>query len=317
MTTCDAKQPVESEDADPRGIIILGVPRSGTTLLRRLLNWHPDVHCGGETFLLTAAARFLRSDRIVDGIDYGVLGGLAAAGIPREKVLADLRSLVSSYFCQLAAAAGKPRWASKTAVDSFYVPEIESLFAGHARFICLVRHGLDVALSLKDLCEANETYIREIHHYVARYARPLEAFSHAWAETTVSMLDFAQRWPDAALVVRYEDLVAQPADTLTRVTGFLGLSGGHDLTAALLNDSPNGLGDWKTYGTTAVETSSAGRWRGLGPATLALVSPVVNPVLERLGYDRIESGAAPTPGEAMRRYELSMGLQAARSRSNK
>jgi hypothetical protein len=297
------------------GIIVLGVPRSGTTLLRRLLNWHPEVHCGGESFLLTAASRFLRSDSIVDGIDYGVLGGLAAEGIPPEELIGDLRELVTKYLERAAQTADKPRWASKTAIDSFYVSEIERLFGGHARFVCVVRHGLDVALSLRDLCDANEVYLREIHDYIVRYPRPLVAFAHLWSEVTESLLDLANRRPDAAVIVRYEDLVRDPESEIERLTAFLELEPGHDLLPALTRDRPKGLGDWKTYEKTAVEDSSIDRWRDLSEAAISRLAPIVNPVLEQAGYPRVESGAMPDAEHAMRRYELSLSLQASRSRS--
>ncbi|MCA9663328.1 MAG: sulfotransferase, partial [Myxococcales bacterium] len=32
------------------GIIVLGAPRSGTTLLRRLLDAHPNIACPPETY---------------------------------------------------------------------------------------------------------------------------------------------------------------------------------------------------------------------------------------------------------------------------
>jgi len=54
------------------GIIVIGCPRSGTTLLRRLLDAHPNIAAPGETYLFTACARFLRSERAVDGMDVGV-----------------------------------------------------------------------------------------------------------------------------------------------------------------------------------------------------------------------------------------------------
>jgi protein-tyrosine sulfotransferase len=304
-------------DTRTEGIILLGLPRSGTTLLRRLLNWHPEVHCGGETFLLTAAARFLRADRIVDGIDYGVLGGLQAAGIPREMVLAELRGFVSGFFERLATAAGKPRWASKTAIDSFYVAEIESLFADHARFVCLVRHGLDAALSLKDLCDANETYVRELHEYIVRYPRPLEAFAHAWSDVTGSLLDLASRRPRSTLVVQYEELVRAPEPTLDRIVDFLGLKTGHALLEALEQDAPSGLGDWKTYGKAGIDAGSIGRAQALPAASVALLGPIVNPILVRAGYVPVAGGAAPTADQAMRRYEMSMSVQALRSRAER
>jgi hypothetical protein len=303
--------------AQSDGIIILGVPRSGTTLLRRLLNWHPDVYCGGETFLLTSAARFLRSDSIVDGIDYGVIGGLRAAGIAPETVLGDLRGLVGGYFRQLAGAAGKARWASKTAIDSFYVAEIDQLFAGHAQFVCIVRHGLDTVLSLKDLCDANETYVREIHAYIARYPHPLEAFAHLWSDVTGALLDFADRNSGSTIVLRYEDLVRDPGEVLDRLTGFLELASGHTLLEALEKDTPTGLGDWKTYGKTEPDSGSVGRWRTINAATANRLAPIVNPVLLRAGYDAVDPNPAPSAGQAMRRFEMSMSVQAVRSRADR
>ena len=297
------------------GIVVLGAPRTGTTLLRRLLNGHPEICCPGETFLLTSAARFLRPDYVSEGIEYGVLGGLAAAGIPRDQARAALRGLVEGFFRQLAARAGKPRWASKTAIDAFYLPEVEQLMAGHARFVCIVRHGLDTALSLKDLCDANETYIREIHAYVARNPRPLVAFAELWTDVTGGLLDLAARRPGESLLVRYEDLVAEPQSTLDRLAAFLDLAQGSLAAKSLSEDAPSGLGDWKTYGKPGIEASSVGRWRTLAPATLTLLAPLVNPVLARAGYEPVSAGPAPDADQAMRRYEITMGLQAKRSRA--
>ena len=124
-----------------RGIILLGMPRSGTTLLRRLLDGHPNIAAPGETFLLRATARFLETERIADGIDYGVLGGLGAAGYAEEEVLGRLRHLAFGFLDEIAAGEGKPRWAAKTAVDSFYLDRIDRIYGAHASFVCLVRHG--------------------------------------------------------------------------------------------------------------------------------------------------------------------------------
>jgi protein-tyrosine sulfotransferase len=297
------------------GIVVLGAPRTGTTLLRRLLNGHPDICCPGETFLLTSAARFLRPDYVSENLEYGVLGGLAAAGIPRDQALAALRGLVEDCFSQVAARAGKPRWASKTAIDAFYLPEIERLMAGHARFVCIVRHGLDTALSLKDLCDANETYIREIHAYIARNPRPLLAFAELWSDVTAGLIDFTARHPGESLLLRYEDLVGQPQPTLDRLAAFLDLVPGSLAAKTLAEDAPSGLGDWKTYGKPGIDATSVGRWQSLAPAVLSLVAPLVNPVLARAGYEPVAAGPAPDPDQAMRRYEITMGLQAKRSRA--
>ena len=192
--------------AHPQGIIVLGMPRSGTTLLRRLLDAHPRICCPGETFLLRASAKFVQGERIASGIDYGVLGGLRALGLAEEDVLSALRQLCFGLLDQLAEQDGKPRWASKTAVDSFYLKEIERIYGDHACFIVVIRQGLDVVCSLQEFAQELQAYISELHAYVSRYPRPLEAFAHAWSDVTRDLLAFVERNPNAILV-RYEDLV--------------------------------------------------------------------------------------------------------------
>jgi hypothetical protein len=60
--------------ANPRheGILLLGSPRSGTTLLRRLVDAHPNIACPGETNVFSSCGRFLRSERIAEGVRIGV-----------------------------------------------------------------------------------------------------------------------------------------------------------------------------------------------------------------------------------------------------
>lgn len=298
------------------GIVVLGTPRSGTTLLRRLLNAHPNIACRGETFLLTAAARFLRADKIADGIDYGVLGGLHAAGYSEEKILGRLREFVFGFLDEIAEREGKRRWAEKTAIDSFYLAEVERLCAGHVRFIVMIRHGLDVGLSLQELCEANRTYIRELHEYIRRYPRHLEACCRAWAHVTVELLGFAERHAHDAVLVRYEDLVADPAAVMHEVGEFLGEEWVSQLISdALAETTVSGLGDWKAYARNAIDGSSVGRWSALSETDLAYVAPFVNPVLARCGYPAVPEGRMPSPEEAMRRYELSMMFQASRTKT--
>lgn len=289
-----------------QGIIVLGMPRSGTTLLRRLLDAHPRICCPGETFLLRASARFIQGERIASGIEYGALGGLRALGIAEDSVLSALRRLCFDLLDQLAQADGKPRWACKTAVDSFYLKEVERIYGDHAQFIVVIRHGLDVVCSLQEFTQELEVYLSELHAYVRRFPKPLEAFAHAWADVTADLLAFAERRSNAILV-RYEDLVGQPEETLGGVLDFLDESWNSSIIeAAFRKKDVKGLGDWKGYDAAGVHAASVGRGFRLPEPTLAELAPIVGPVLERCGYPALEAGRPRTADEAMRHYELAM-----------
>ena len=53
---------------DYEGIIVLGAPRSGTTLTQRLLAAHPQIACPPETYLLRACSRFLHEEKTVPSV---------------------------------------------------------------------------------------------------------------------------------------------------------------------------------------------------------------------------------------------------------
>lgn len=292
--------------ADTLPIIVLGCPRSGTTLVRRLLNAHPAIHCAGETFLLRSAARFLAGEKVAEGMDYGPLGGLGALGFDPDEVKGRLRDFVLAFHRELAERAGKPRFAIKTAVDSFYVPQLLDLFGGHARFVCVIRHGMDVAVSLSEFTQVMEGPIDELMPFIASHRRFMPAYAAAWAKVTGDMVDAADRHPDEVLAIRYEDLVAQPADVLAGLFDFLGEPGD---PAALLERAfepaeVSGLGDYKTFETRGLQSDSIGRWRSLADRVQAEMAPIVNPLLDRLGYDRVEASGGTT--DAMRLHELAM-----------
>lgn len=296
------------------GIIVLGCPRSGTTLLRRLLDAHPNIAAPGETHLFAACARFLLSERAVDGMDVGVLSGLGYAGFESQEVLDRLREFAFAFRREHAASEGKTRWAEKTAVDAFHVDAISRLCGRHAYFICITRHGLDVACSMRDWCDKAQVYFSDLHRYIQRYARPLEAFCHAWVDVTAALRDFVSRHPENAIAVRYEDFVANPASEMRRLIEFVGESWESDLLSrGLAQTDSKGFSDWKTFSKTEIDASSVGRWRALSSATRADLAQIVNTTLLDCGYDAIEIENGGTDDDARRRYELGLRLQSMRA----
>lgn len=293
-------------------IIIFGCPRSGTTLLRRLINAHPRIHCAGESFLLRASVRFLSGETVAEGINYGPLGGLKALGFPEDDIRDRLRRFVLHFHEEISAAAGKPRFAIKTAVDSFYIPEIVELFRGHAQFVCIVRHGLDVAVSLRDFTQVMEGPIGELLPFIDRHRRLMPSFAAAWAKITSDIIEAAEQYPDDVLALRYEDLVSQPQDVLASLFDFLGEPADVKelLDAAFRPTEVEGLGDYKTFETKSIVGESIDRWRELPDRVQAEMAGIANPLLERLGYDVVT--ASDDHADAMRRHELAMMYKSGR-----
>jgi len=297
----------------PEGILVVGAPRSGTTLVRRLLDAHPDVACPGETRLFTACARFLATERVVGGMDVGVLNGLAFAGFEPDEVLERLRAFAFAFPREHARRAGVRRWAEKTAVDAFHLREIEALCGDRVHYVAVVRHGLDVACSVREWVAKSEAHPAELVPYVARHARPLEAYCHAWVDVMASLDALRRARPERVIVLRYEDVLADPEAELARLFEGLGERVVPDLLRrAFEGDAPAGFGDWKTHARTGVDAASVERWRRLPETTRSELGAIANPTLERWGYAPVELAEAPGAEEARRRYELGLRLQALR-----
>jgi hypothetical protein len=294
----------------PEGIVVLGCPRSGTTLLRRLLNAHSAIACPGETNVLAACARFLAEDRGADGLKVGAVQGLAFAGFSESETLARLREFAFGFFREQARKAGKVRWAEKSAFDAFHVDAIDRLCAGHVRYVCMIRHGVDVACSLEDFCARTQGYLSELHEYVNCHARPLEAFAHAWVDVSGRLLDLVRDRPEEALLVRYEDLVARPEEQLQRVLAFVEAPFEAAILERAFAEPPAaGFGDWKIHATRGVDAAPVDRSAGLPASVRSDLGRIVQATLERGGYDPVPTEPPRSDDENRRRYELGLLLQ--------
>lgn len=296
------------------GVLILGHPRSGTTLLRRLVDRHPAFAAPPETHLFGACARFLAADLTAHGVDMGVLAGLDFAGFEDEVVLERLRAFAFSFLEDYAERAGKPRWAEKSAFDIFDLAPIERLCADRVRYVGIVRHPFDVAASCKEFCDAAGVYPAPMHAYLCRFSQPVEAFLHSWADTTRALVDLGRRRPERCIVCRYEDLVAAPEEVLGQIFAFLGEAPLPALPA-LDADETLGFVDHKGFGAEQIYADSVARWRSIPTPQLARLLPVVAGLMQDLGYDLPDLPPPPDTAEARRRFVA--GLAAGRASRGK
>jgi len=304
-------------DRDYEGIVVLGSPRSGTTLMRRLLSGHPALHCPPETYLLTGAARFLKNDHFAGGLAAGAMPGLIFSGFEEDKVLERLREFVFGFFREIAGNAGKELWVEKTGVDAFHIEDIDRVCADRVRYVCIQRHGLDVACSMEELSAKMRAYLSELHHFVIQHQSPLIAFAHAWVDANERLLGLAERRPEQCVTLRYEDLLEDPPAQLGRVFDFLGLEADVEkvIESGMGGELGVGLGDWKTYADRTLRRKSVGRADELDDDTRSALARVVNPMLARLGYDEVEAQEPGTITDACHRYQINqmvLRMQAAK-----
>jgi len=203
---------------------ILGAARSGTTMLRLMLNRHSRLAIPFEShFLLTIFPEF-PIDKSLDRHDALRMAHLVTTERnfptwhldPRRvrrmlirRAPAPLSVLVDALFRMETASTGKPRWGDKTPPYYAVWRQLSELFSD-SKLLHIIRDGRDVSLSLKDVGWYGPTTEQR-----ASYWRERVRMAHEAANTL---------GPKRNLIIRYEDLVLDTRATLERVCDFLGES---------------------------------------------------------------------------------------------
>ena len=198
-------------------MIVLGVGRSGTTLLRVMLDRHSELAIPYESFFVPQLAhrhgRRPQLDEFLD--DLGRLRTLYDWGIgpddvrPRLREGMTTREAIAAIFETYAERQGKPRWGDKTPLYMQQLPLLERLLPD-ARWVHLVRDGRDAALSFLELPEgfAGRTWAQP---------RTVAQFAARWRTEILAARRLGRHSGARYLELRYEDLVAEPERELRRV----------------------------------------------------------------------------------------------------
>lgn len=224
-------------------LFIVGCQRSGTTVLQRVVNAHPRVAVINQSCWIPdyfeARTGLTPEGLVTPALIPQVLGqkqfrkGLRKVGIGREE-LEGLRgdgpvsyaAYVTRLFDLFGRARGKDLVGDKT---PRYVRSMRTLHAlwPEARFVHLIRDGRDVGLST--LSKRKKT------------ALPRRAFA-TWGDHPVITAALKWEWnvrlgreagqvlgPERYYELRYENLVARPAEECTRLCAFLGIAYAEDM----------------------------------------------------------------------------------------
>ncbi|MGR3661219.1 MAG: sulfotransferase family protein [Paracoccaceae bacterium] len=289
---------------------MFGFPRSGTTLLGRLLGAHPQISCPPETNLFSAAGRFLEEQENVEGPHVGVLTGLGFIGFDTDDIMAPFRQMLFDFHEKIAG--GRPVWVEKTATDIFHIEALEPFLKGHVRFICMTRNPLDVIGSNMDLAATSGVQLPELFALTREYNSPYEGLASAWVNRTQALSAFVERNSEHCHTLRYEDLVANPHLVLGDLCRFMGLDIDADavIAKAFSTPGPTGLGDFNIDGTSGIRAQHKNAWRKrLPPTAAARIMPQLAPLMKRFGYDVPKLALPPSREKAMRQYTLASEMK--------
>ena len=285
--------------------VILGFPRSGTTLLSRLLSSHPAISCPTETNVLNACGRFLAEEQRTEGPPIGVLSGMQFLDIDAEFIYQHLRNLFFAVHDK--AANGKSVTVEKSGFDVFYIDEIEMMLAGHCKFISIVRNPFDVVASVKDLVDTLGVYLPELHRYICKTPDPYEAFAEAWADCNRRLLQLEMDNRPDFYRIRYEDLVGNTEHEMNQLAHFMNLDryDSSSLKDAFSSRQPIGLGDWRIYESDQVQQDRVERWKGkIGRSSANRVRDRVEEVALALNYPLPRLPKIPNREKSVKQYSM-------------
>jgi hypothetical protein len=290
-----------------RPVFLVGCPRSGTTLLQRILDAHPQAAIAPEThfvrtFLRDRSYRAAPRDpavfaRLVEAVvampafaemrlDAASFRAAASAGADR-----DADALFRLLLAQFRARTGAQVVGEKTPNHLLYMRRIERAFAreGGALFVHIVRDPRAVVHSWRSMPWSTGSVAGDAAVW-AKYQR------HA-----------RTRRPAELLTVRYEDLVAEPERVLHGVCTFVGLP----FDAALLRHHervddatgtprPPSTVPWQDGARRAIAADAADRWRGaLQDADVRAVDTICWFEMRRHGYRPVHDGAGAFAAAAL------------------
>lgn len=299
MRSIDPEDGVESDaertDFDEtvrKPVFVLCAARTGSTLLRKLVDEHPDLYSPPETNFAQSVAAICQL--------YETLSG------PTRAVTQEARDacyqLTDASLARKARLLGKRRWCDKSLSTVGFASLMRDVFP-EAQFICLYRDCFDFLASAMESSPWGyagygfEPYVRDTPtNFVA-------GLSRYWIDRVDAGLSFEAEHPSQCLHLRYEDLVLDFAATMQQIWGFLGVAHySGDARATWTGDGPHvpGPGDHKVMWTREITNISIGRgWT----VPLALIPPVlkerIEALHEQLGYrsDPHERFRAPEQGE--------------------
>ena len=302
--------------AEPEAIFIVGVSRSGTTLMRRILDRHSRVGIATENHYLGHLLAWegtrhyfrrlgdLRRDENVRALVELIYSGelqrrsrlrelspywrWLTNRVPREDIEAYLlaserteRGVFGAFLRIYADRRGKAVMGEKTPAHLDYVETLLEWFPD-GRVVHCMRDPRAVYVS--ELRRRTEHATGFPYRQLAAVPALMQRFvllqvAWAWARAVHRHRELQRRYPERYRLLRFEDLVAAPEATLDGLCTFLGLT----FEPRMLEQKVTSKG--ALVGTAGFDAGAADRWREhLDPGAQAALQLLLGKRLARMGY---------------------------------
>jgi protein-tyrosine sulfotransferase len=254
---------------------IIGAYRSGTTLLRYVLDSHRNITVPPESNFLNGMAELWRDDWYRKGLE--------GVGVDEEGLRHRLRAFAGGVFDDYARAKGKQRWFDKTPSYVDTLDFVDAIFGSECRYIMLYRHGLDVANSMADM-HRNDVNSGPGRRFADRFPDSARLTNACyWAEKCETMLAFEAEHPDQCFHIRYEQFAREPMRHLPPLFEFLGEEWDEGVLSFADKQHDFGLQDSKVLDSKGFRPNTD-TYRAWPDGEIARAEEIIGPMLKRLGY---------------------------------
>lgn len=284
-------------------IFILSCVRSGSTMLRCIVDTHPNLCSPGHLNLGPLCANLYATTYY----SLGRLPGIETEEQREQLAIQETRTVVADILGRYAQGKGKQKWCEKSTVNVDHLEILAKVFP-QAKYICLYRNCLDVAYSCIKFNPLG--YMNELYAYVQKCPTNfVAAMIDNWQEKTGKLIAFEQAHASRCIRINYESLVLQPEQVLAKLFGFLGESWDAGLIDAIFRvPHDQGEGDMKVWFSGKINKDSIGNGTAIPFTAIPNELMVeVDRLHRQLGYPTVEAlYAEQRNNDELARYDLDL-----------
>jgi Sulfotransferase family len=236
-------------------VVVGGCHRSGTSLVRRILDAHPRIHCGPELPFF----RDFYGDYRDDPHSHLRFAETVRSVLPEEEALDVLGRAFVELHERAARREGKARWADKAPENVLHTAGWQRLLGDGWLFVHVVRNPLDCVASMRG-------------RFPLTLPESVEELAEWYRRHVAAGLAFSVSHPERSTSVVYEELCAEPERIVAELMAFMGEEADpQQLEFNVVSHQP-GLEDPSVAATERVHATSIGKWHNaLSEAEAALV----------------------------------------------